>query len=275
MASDRSGSGRSIPIPIGTGCSPVLRTRNTPFWSPDSEWIGFFASRALKKARASTGVTRTIASDEATTGGASWGAKDDIVFPSSVSRGWSRVSANGGPVSRLAMETGNLHSPQFLSDGRHFIYSATSRNAIAVASLDGGAPRTLMALKVGTSSVGFARGHVFFVQDSVLFARPFDERRLEFTSDARQIATGVPGGLPARSPFSVSASGVLAYWTNPLGEPAVLSWFERDGRSSAAVSAPMRYRGFGLSPDERTAGLRTNHEGGWRGPVGAEPARQH
>ncbi len=241
---------------------PGTEGANTPFWSPDSQWIGFFAANGLNKARASTGVTQTIASDVATSGGASWGARDDIVFPG-LRLGMSRVSANGGPVSRLAVEFGHLHSPQFLTDGRHFIYSATSRSAIEVASLDGGQPRTVMALNVGTSPVGFGRGHVFFVQDNVLFARPFDERRLEFTSDARRIVTGVPAGIPARSPFSVSASGVLAYWTSPLGAPAVLSWFERDGRSSAAVSGPARYRGFALSPDsERLAFARIARLGG-------------
>lgn len=207
-------------------------------------------------------MTQTIASDVATSGGASWGSGDDIVFHAT-RLGMSRVSANGGPVSPLAVEPGHLHSPQFLSDGRHFIYSATSRSAIEVASVDGGPARAVMTLKVGTSPVGFARGHVVFVQDNVLFARPFDEARLEFTSDARQIATGVPAGVPARTPFSVSPSGVLAYWTNPLGTSAVLSWFEPDGRSSAAVSAPARYRGFALSPDgERLAFARIAKLGG-------------
>jgi hypothetical protein len=83
---------------------------------------------------------------------------------------------------------------------------------------------------------------------SQLAARGLDTSSLEFTSDVRQIATGVPAGLPARSPFSVSASGVLAYWTNPLRALAVLSWFERDGRSAVALSTPTRYPGFALSP---------------------------
>jgi Tol biopolymer transport system component len=88
-----------------------------------------------------------------------------------------------------------------------------------------------------------------FVQDSTLFARPFDEQRLEFSGHPIPIVDGIPITTPARAPFSVSAAGVLAYWPYPVGTPAVLRWFERDGRASAAVDAPAQYRGFALSPD--------------------------
>jgi serine/threonine protein kinase len=232
---------------------PGTEGAGTPFWSPDSQWIGFFAARSLKKARVSTGVTQTIASDVVTVGGASWGVHGDIIFPGRF-RGLMRVSANDGRVSRVTVEPGNQFSPQFLSDGRHFIYTAHNRSAVAVAHVDGGAPRTVMTFSVGTSSLGYSRGSVFFVQDGALFARAFDEQRFKFTGEARQLLTGIPAGLPARSPFSVSASGVLAYWTNPLGVPAALSWFNRAGRSSPAVATPARYKGLSLTPDgERLA----------------------
>ena len=58
-----------------------------------------------------------------------------------------------------------------------------------------------------------------FVQDASLFARPFDEKRLEFAGEAIRVLDGIPVIGPGRAPFSVSASGVLAYWPYPGREP--------------------------------------------------------
>ena len=63
------------------------------------------------------------------------------------------------------------------------------------------------------------------------------------------IVDGIPITVPDRAPFSVSAAGVLAYWPFPIGTPAVLRWFERDGRASSAVDTPAHYLGFALSAD--------------------------
>ena len=59
---------------------PGTEGANTPFWSPDSQWIGFFADNSLKKVRISSGLTQVIASNVATYGGAAWNAGDVIVF---------------------------------------------------------------------------------------------------------------------------------------------------------------------------------------------------
>ncbi len=67
-----------------------------------------------------------------------------------------------------------------------------------------------------------------------------------------RVLDGIPVSGPGRAPFSVSASGVLAYWPYPAGIPAALHWFGRDGReSSPAVNSPAQYAGFALSPDAR------------------------
>ena len=46
----------------------------TPFWSPDSGWIGFFADGNLKKVRVSNGLVQQIAGSVSTVGGAAWNA---------------------------------------------------------------------------------------------------------------------------------------------------------------------------------------------------------
>ena len=106
----------------------------TPFWSPDSGWIGFFADGNLKKVRVSNGLVLQIAGSVSTVGGAAWNADDVIVFPLSPG-GLSRVSAQGGPVTRVTTGEGSHFWPQFLDDGDHFIYAATLPARICIGSL--------------------------------------------------------------------------------------------------------------------------------------------
>jgi eukaryotic-like serine/threonine-protein kinase len=106
-----------------------------------------------------------------------------------------------------------------------------------------------MSFPVRISPVAYASGHVFFVQDGTLYARPFDLERSAFSGAAVRIADGVPAISPARAPFSVSSAGVVAYSTFPLGALAVLRWFDRTGRPSTAIDGPQRYRGFDVSGD--------------------------
>jgi eukaryotic-like serine/threonine-protein kinase len=220
---------------------------STPFWSPDSQWIGFFAANSLQKIRVSTGVAQTIAHRVSTTfSGASWSVHDDIVFPSFVGT-LTRVAANGGPLTDLGIV--QAFSPHFLPDGKHFLYAFGSPPSIRIGVLGEEPSRTLMSFPVRVSPVAYASGHVFFVQDDTLYARPFDMQRLAFAGAAIRIADGVPTMTPARAPFSVSNTGVVAYATFPLGTPAVLRWFDRAGRPSTVVDGPQRYRGFDISGD--------------------------
>jgi Tol biopolymer transport system component len=223
---------------------------NTPFWSSDSQWIGFAAANSLKKVRISNGLTQVIATNVQNKGGAAWNADDVIVFQAWPG-GSSRVSAQGGQVTPVTGE-GSHFWPQFLGDGQHFIYADAISRSIHIASLDNDRPRTLMTFPVRISSLAHVPGYILFVQDASLFARPFDEKRLEFAGEAIRLLDGIPVTGPGRASFSVSASGVLAYWPYPSGVPAGLHWFERDGReSSPAVNLPAQYAGFALSPDEK------------------------
>ena len=207
----------------------------SPFWSPDSQWIGFVAEESLKKVPLSGAAPQTIAalatSSIGDIGGAGWNADGVIIFSPGVESGLYRVSAQGGPVSPLTtlnparQEIWHMW-PQFLNDGRHFIYAAAGgRNGIYLASLDGGEPRLLMDRGVSNSSLGYKAGYILFVQDAALFARPFDEERLQFSGEPVRILDGVPVSGAGRAPFAVSSSGVLAYSSSLIGDPSVIKWF--------------------------------------------------
>ena len=104
---------------------------SSPFWSPDSRFIGFAADGALKKVRCRW-AGRPVSSAKARFEGVpSWGQDGTIVFSKSLD-GIYRVSAEGGAatqVTRLDQSRGEVDHlwPHFLPDGRRFLFSSTSR----------------------------------------------------------------------------------------------------------------------------------------------------
>src|SRR5207253_1251496 len=101
----------------------------SPFWSPDSRFIGFFAGGKLKKVDLLGAPPLTLC-DAATVGGGTWNREGVILF--AVGSGpLLRVGLGGGPVQPVTEldksreETAHLR-PYFLPDGKHFLFLARS-----------------------------------------------------------------------------------------------------------------------------------------------------
>src|SRR5207253_6183636 len=90
---------------------PIAGTEgaHTPFFSPDGNWLGFFADRKLKKISLSGGEPATIIDVAEEVRGAAWGGGDTIVYGAAFS-GLMRVSAAGGaprPLTTLGENESN------------------------------------------------------------------------------------------------------------------------------------------------------------------------
>jgi eukaryotic-like serine/threonine-protein kinase len=97
-----------------------------PFWSPDSRYVGFFADSKLKKIDANGGPPETLCDAGIGRGGA-WNSSGTIVFSRSTTTGLSTVPESGGTPAELTQlstaDSENSHRwPQFLPDGKHFLY---------------------------------------------------------------------------------------------------------------------------------------------------------
>ena len=232
----------------------------SPFWSPDSEWVAFYAGGTLRKIRRTGGEPRTIAETKSDgQGGSAWSTNDTILFKSGrFEAPWLGVSAQGGPVStvtRLAEGEDTHIWPAFLPDGRHFVHRVWGgdREGIYLASLDGDAPRLLLGDPsdlVVERGLAYMPGFLLFVRDSVLVARRFDEERLEVLDEEFRLVDDIPACCGSWDPWSVSSTGVLTYWRNNWGYETVLRWYARDGTSSTVIDTPARYSGLSLSPDD-------------------------
>ena len=137
--------------------TPLPGTENAegPFFSPDAQWVGFFADGQLKKVRASGGEPVSLCDVPGTTFGATWGPSDIIVFASAGSSGLLRVPAGGGtpqPLTTFDEVSGDTSHrlPQFLPGGESILFTIQSQDGSTTALLplteDGGQPHILTAL---------------------------------------------------------------------------------------------------------------------------------
>ena len=232
----------------------------SPFWSPDSRSIGFFADRKLKKIDA-TGGPAAVLCDASPGISAAWSPAGVIVFSSAAGTSLLRVSASGGvpmPATRLSQDESGHSRPTFLPDGRHFVYRANvgteTRGVAFVASLDS-SERTRIT-EVDSTNVVYSQGHLLFLRDATLVAQPFDpDRRITFGEPfpvAEQIQRF---GLVPYGFFSASANGVLAYQVGGATAAPQLVWLDRTGRTLAKVGDPAFYGDLALSPDGKKAAV--------------------
>jgi Tol biopolymer transport system component len=245
-----------------SAAQPIAGTEgaNSPFWSPDSRFIGFFvpAEGQLKKVDILGGPPLTICPAEID-GLPAWNG-DTILF-TQLREGIHRVSEDGGtpvPVTRLdpAKRETNHYWPSFLPDGRRFFYMASARDSqgervtpsVYVGSLD--SDDVKLVAHLNSRMVYAPPGYALFVQDGVLLAQRFDTERLELVGEPGKVVDGLAYYWTLGSAgFSVSDTGVLAYHS---GVPTSrLVWFDRDGHVDDLNWPAQRFGSLRFSPDGR------------------------
>jgi serine/threonine-protein kinase len=235
----------------------------SPFFSPDSQWVGFFANQKLKKVLRSGGsaVAITDFTDIATTRtlSASWEAPDTIFFNPDVTKGIWRVSSAGGTPSAVTTLKGGESShvwPQLLPGGKALLFSAIGDgpdpNAYAQV-LDTGQRKPLVR---GLGVRYVPTGHLVFMQAGSLVAVPFDISRLEVTGPAVGVLSGVVEPFHVRNMatgftplFDVSAAGTLAFLSADRPPQHALVWVDQSGREQPTGASGGTYAQPRLSPD--------------------------
>ena len=167
------------------------------------------------------------------------------------SRGSRRPSNGENPeaATRLDARQGAHSLPQFLPDGRHFLYWAISGhepNGMFVGQLDGSGTRRL--LDADFDAVYAPQRQLLFVRQGTLFAQPFDPDQLALTGPTSPVAEQIMASTTRTSAaISASAAGPIAYRTGSARRAQKqLAWFDRSGRELAKVGGP--YDSSQLSP---------------------------
>jgi Tol biopolymer transport system component len=243
---------------------PIAGTEGAlfPFWAPDGRAVGFFAAGKLKRVGL-TGAALQVLADAPYPRGGTWSGDGSIVFAPSVADPLLRIAATGGataPVTRLAPGQTSHRWPQFLPDGRRFLFMVTTgrqeTNGIYVSSVDGGEPTHVMPAE--TAAMYAPPGYLLLVSQGVLAAYPFDAARATVRGEPIPVAQGVgtnDGGF--HSAFSVSARGVLAY-RGGTGARGQLVWIDRTGKMVGTVGELSDENSPGnlaLAPDGQRVGI--------------------
>jgi Tol biopolymer transport system component/predicted Ser/Thr protein kinase len=239
--------------------SDLTASAGTPFWSPDSRYIGVVTQGKLRKIEATGGTLQTVADIHSLWGGGTWN-RDDVILFSDRLIGIMRVPASGGvPVAITGLDPAHRETdhdfPSFLPDGRHFVYvrrsSDTTKSAIYLGSVDAKpeqqSAKPLVKSNWHTQCVPSADpdvSYLLFVSGGTLMAQPFDNRRLELTGQAAPLAEQINDGRA----FSSSANNVLAFEPTPVSDDA-LTWYDREGKVLGTVGEPGDYQSPALSPD--------------------------
>src|SRR5262249_9956037 len=178
--------------------------------------------------------------------GGSWSANGTIAFTPRAVSSLYRIPAVGGeaiPITRLEPPLAGHRNPQFLPDGKHFLFSGLGNPSAAgvyVGSLDDF--RTKRLLSSDTDGIYDSRGFLLFGRQGTLFAQSFDLGRLELRGDPIPIADHlsfdsiVPSALAA-------ANGVIVYRTGSDLGLRQLVWFDRAGKEIGALTSPDSHDG--------------------------------
>ncbi len=230
-----------------------------PFWSPDGRSLGFFTAGRLKTIEVETGRVTVVCGAASGFGGA-WGPDGTILFSADERSPILRVSASGGtpaPVTTIDRGAGEeAHRwPQFLPDGRHFVYAAWNSTStirpIRIASLDSEPVRTLFT---SSSGVVVAGNYVIFAseQPARLNAWAYDAGKRSMIGEPMQILadTNVEYVWATADPAASAAADTLVYTTGKYRRSR-LTWFDRLGKPLGTVGETATYFDPALTRDGR------------------------
>ncbi len=240
----------------------------SPFFSPDGQWVAFFANGKLQKISVDGGSAITLC-DVSTAEGGSWGEDGNIIAAlSSTGSVLSRIPAAGGapmPVTQLAQGEVTHRWPQILPGGKAVLFTSNIGAAfdganIEVMFLADHQRRTLQ--RGGT----FGRylpgsngtGHLVYINKGTLFAVPFDAEKLEVRGTPSPVLQEVAySTLSGSAQFDFSRNGTLVYRSGGAteGNLVIVQWLDAAGKTQPLLAKPGGYQRPRVSPDGQRLAL--------------------
>ncbi len=242
--------------------NPIKGTENgnSPFFSPDGQWIGFTADGKLKKIPASGGTAETICDAPAFRGG-SWGIDNRIYFSPAFASSIMSVSATGGDVRIFSILDSTRKErthrwPQVLPDGKWVLYTIGDQSnpnsyvdaSFAFQSLETG-ERHILDVH-GEMALYVEPGYLIVARNGALLAAPFSLKDFRVTQPLATVISEVSGDPGSGiSYFSISGKGHLTYLSGSQTRELELLWVSRDGKETPVSLAKQPYDTPRVSPD--------------------------
>ena len=211
-----------------------------PFFSHDGQWVAFFASGRLKKARVTGGASLLVSEAPTNVRGGTWLPDDTIVLGTS-NTGLFKVPASGGdrtPLTTLQGTEGSHRWPHVLPDGQTLLFGVGpaitstdwSEAHIVAQSLSTGVRRTVVTR--GTYPRFLPGNTIVYVENNALYSIDFDPSTMEARGPSAPLseivtAGGLNGGA---ADIGISDNGSLALVRGSVFQPTSLGWVDRQGR---------------------------------------------
>ena len=239
----------------------------SPFFSPDGQWVGFFANLKMKKVSLRGGAPLDICSVSPVTRGASWATDDTIYFSLSHGGSLRRVSASGGEPQVVTTpdvqkgEGGHLW-PEVLPGGKAILFTIrTGGNfddaLIAALITETGEQRIL--LRGGASAHYAATGHLVYARAGSIMAVTFDPSQLRVTGAPVQVLDGVMiAPMSGAAHLAFSSTGALVYVPGRAEAASnSLLWVDRRGTVQPLTNDQRYFLNPSLSPDGQRLAVAT------------------
>jgi serine/threonine-protein kinase len=227
-----------------------------PFFSPDGQWVGFFAEGKLKKTRIDGGEPVSLC-DAPQGRGASWGEDGNIIAALSGNTSLSQLPSAGGnvvPITELGQGEACHRWPHVLPGGKFVLFTVSrlinnfDEAGIALLSLQDRS-RKMLVEHAGMFPHYLPSGHLVYVTKGSLFAALFDLKRLRLTGAAmrlEEVSADTPRGF-AQAEFS--PAGILAFRTRGGQGFSTPQWLDGAGKTEPLGLEAARYHYLRLSPD--------------------------
>ena len=249
---------------------PGTEGAESPFFSPDDRWLGFFADGKLKKTAVEGGAAITLCDAPSGRGG-TWSEDGSIVFAPDIRSALFRVSSSGGipePLTTLDRAAGEVTErwPQYLPGGKALLFTSNTHGGnyedaeITAYSIPSKQRKKL--LSGGYFGRYLPTGQLIYMHEGTVFAVPFDLAHLQVSGSPVPILEGVSSTTGAGSvQLSFSENGTLSYIPGHGGFPLVsLYWLDRQGKFTPIRQKAGDYYEPAFSPDGKRLAIQMDSD---------------
>lgn len=246
-----------------TKITPLAGTEgaSSPFFSPDAQWVGYFAGRKLRKVAVEGGEPVTLC-DAPSEGGGTWTEDGRVIAALGPSGDLSSVPAAGGvprPFGNFQGEPAEMthHGrPVALPGGKGILFISgigVAPGLLRVLPPGGGPAKNLVE---GVSTARFLpSGYLLLNSGETMYVAPMDPNRLELTGQPFPLVEGMANNHFRGGEFDVSATGTLVYRNNPPSANRAIVWVDPSGAGSRLIAKTGEYASPSLSPNGRHLAL--------------------
>ena len=223
------------------------------FFSPNSQWLGFFQDNKLKKIPLSGGDSQVLCDADNPFGG-TWGTDGTIVFVPHVTKALWRVHETGGEPQRLTTQDRDRgewahERPVFLPDGQSVLFAiwyGARRYNVALLDLKTGQYKVI--LKNASFAIPSPTGHLVFARPDGLYAVGFNSEKGDVFGPEVPFIRDIFVDRSKIGLFSISPTGTLAYYEGSPIQTELVS-VDLDGNATPLPSPKGSYRTPRYSPD--------------------------